>query len=881
MKFRFKIGFALLGVIFLLSLAIEFSVLKASGVELDGKNLSLLLIIALGAGLVAFALCWLVLSWMGDFYFLKRTSAEQFWDYISSAKQGRFREKIENLLLSGIRDNLEIPLKDFNQSTASVLSEARQLTEDLSELSSQIMLRSRELAKASGTQIKSVDETGQSIGRIDSGIREILGQVDELKNLSQETNSASLVMMNNIHKVSGLAEDLAGFVRDLVSAISQMVSNIHSVAQVTESLFNSSNQSSLSMREIDQATQEIRKHAEQSAKISLQTRERAVKASELIQNWAEGMGTIESAVKQATQVMEELTQQAEAIGEIVTVIDGIASETHLLSLNASIMAAKAGEHGRGFMVVAIEIKELARRTSESTKEIEALINRTRKAVQNSGDSIIRAYQRTQQGILWSKEARSAISEVLAQVETSSQYAQEIAHATEAQVELARQVYQSASEVDERTQLIKTAMREQEDSSSYLKERAGKMRELTERVKNATKEQAESSQQVSKAVEEVNATVEVIRSATLSQSYATGEIIKAMAQVKKASDLIAISVENVENTAVSVLNQSLILAGGIKGFELPALPPKFKIGLFLDNLREERWRREREIFRRRCERLGAEVLEAVAEGNPELQVKQAEQLINQGAQILVIIASDANQAGEVVETAHKSGVKVIAYDRLIKNCELDLFITYAYDQTGRRMVEYMLRRKPEGNYFLLLGSERDLNAIQLRAGQRSALEPAIRSGKVKLIGESWTRDWSPEEAYRTIRNFLTRSQVPDVIIASNDGTAGGVIKALKESGLAGKVLVSGMDADLEACRRIIKGEQLFTIYMPVRLQAVRAAESALLLIQGQEIIGADQLIDNGKAKVRSILLHPVLVDAENIKEVIVADGFHSEKELYAQ
>jgi len=162
-----------------------------------------------------------------------------------------------------------------------------------------------------------------------------------------------------------------------------------------------------------------------------------------------------------------------------------------------------------------------------------------------------------------------------------------------------------------------------------------------------------------------------------------------------------------------------------------------------------------------------------------------------------------------------------------------------------------------------------------------LEPAIRSKKVKLIGESWTRDWSPEEAYQTIRNFLAQGQVPDVIIASNDGTAGGAIKALKEFGLAGRVLVSGMDAELEACRRIIKGEQLLTIYMPVRLQAVRAAESALLLIQGQEIIGTDQLIDNGKTKVRSILLHPVLVDAENIKEVIVADGFHSEKELYAK
>jgi D-xylose transport system substrate-binding protein len=429
-------------------------------------------------------------------------------------------------------------------------------------------------------------------------------------------------------------------------------------------------------------------------------------------------------------------------------------------------------------------------------------------------------------------------------------------------------------------LIKTAMREQEDSSVYLKERAEKMRELTERVKIATKEQADGSQRVSKAMEELTGSVESIRKATQDQSRASSGIIKAMNQTKKAADLIAISVQNAENTAVSVLDQSLVLSGEMTGFELPALAPRMKIGFVMDNLREERWRLEREAFIRRCERLGAEVLDAVADGDAELQNQLCEQVLEKGAQLLVIVPVDASRAARAVDAAHAHKVKVISYDRLVKNCEPDLFITYAYDEVGKNMIEYALKRKPAGSYFLLYGSEADTNAVWLKNGQRAALEPHLRKGEVQLIGESWTPDWSPDKAYAIIHNLLEQGKRPDAIIASNDGTASGALRALKEYSLVGKTVVTGMDAELEACRRIIRGEQAMTVYMQVHLQAMRGAEAAVLLLKGQEIPGSNHLISNGTAEIPSILLQPILVDADNMREVIVADGYHTEKEIYS-
>jgi len=874
-----KIKLALLAAFFILSFALGMAILSLTSAGLTLNHLLIALAASVVGAAASLALVYILFNLLGGLFLVSADQGQKLRQYVRAASQGKFIDHAEDIILQTGTEKIEVPLAGLHHSLTNVLSQTRRLTEDLGELSRQIIDQSEKLFRAAQSQAASVEDTGASIGQIDQGIREIHSRVDSLKNLSQETSSASFEIMTNIQQVSELAGELAGFVRDLVTAISQMASNIKSVANASESLSAASTQSAVSMREIDQNTQEIRKRADESARAAASARERGIKAGELITVWAQGMDKIESTVSDSTKLMAELAQQSEAIGNIVNVISDIASETHLLSLNASIMAAKAGEHGRGFMVVATEIKDLARRTSESTKEIETLINRTRKAIKRSQEGIGQAFDSAQRGIQLSKEARQAIAGVLEGMEASTKYSQEIAHATEEQAKVSNQVYQSSSEVDERTQLIKAAMREQEDSSAYLKERAEKMRDLTERVKIAATEQAGGSQRVSKAMEELTAAVEPIRKATQDQARASSGIIKAMNQTKKAADLIAISVQNAENTAVSVLDQSLVLAGEMAGFELPALKPRMKVGLVLDNLREERWRREHDEFIRRCERLGAEVLDAVADGDPELQNRLCEELIKKGAQVLVVVPVDALRAAKAAEAAHAAKVKFVSYDRLIKNCEIDLFITYAYDEVGKKMVEYALKRKPSGAYFLLYGSEADTNAVWLKNGQRGALEPHLRRGHVQLLGESWTPDWSPEKAYAIIRSLLEQGKRPEVLICGNDGTAGGAIRALKEYGLSGQVLVTGMDAELDACKRIVKGEQAMTVYMQVHLQAVRGAEAAVLLLKGQEIPGSNHFINNGLSEVPSILLQPILVDADNMREVIVADGYHSEKELY--
>ena len=310
--------------------------------------------------------------------------------------------------------------------------------------------------------------------------------------------------------------------------------------------------------------------------------------------------------------------------------------------------------------------------------------------------------------------------------------------------------------------------------------------------------------------------------------------------------------------------------------------KIKIGLSMDSLRVERWRKDRDIFTEEAKRLGAEVIVQSADGDEQRQNEQAENLITQGVDVLVVIPKDSVAASQIVKSAHEEGIKVIAYDRLIRDSEPDLYISFDNEQVGYLQAEYLLRKKPKGNYFLLGGAPSDNNAQLLRKGQRRALKSAIDTGDIKLVAEGnhWAVNWDPNDALNKTEAVLTQvnNQI-DAVVASNDGTAGGVIQALEGQNLAGKVLVSGQDAELAACQRIVKGTQTMTVYKPIRLIAKEAAKAAVALAKGEKVEGAKQKVNNGKVDVPSILLTPIQVDKDNLDEVVIQDGFHTREKVY--
>lgn len=305
----------------------------------------------------------------------------------------------------------------------------------------------------------------------------------------------------------------------------------------------------------------------------------------------------------------------------------------------------------------------------------------------------------------------------------------------------------------------------------------------------------------------------------------------------------------------------------------------RIGFLLPNLTLSRYQKEQVIFTNKVKASGGSVTVLSANDNDNLQINQAEELIAKGVDVLVVCAVNASTSATIVRMAHKKDIPVIGYDRVIHNCDLDYLLTFDNEMVGYLMAEYVKNLKPNGKYILLGGDRNDQNAIWVKNGQLKSISSAVKSAQINIIYDCYTEDWSGGDAKHQIKKFLELSlETPDVILSSNDGMATSVIELLKELNLNKKVLITGQDADIEACRNIMKGNQIMTVYKPLRLLANKAAEMALQIAGGEKVKDKNASINNGKINVPTVLLKPTTVDLNNIKETVIADGFLTEAEI---
>src|SRR5215471_19135557 len=330
--------------------------------------------------------------------------------------------------------------------------------------------------------------------------------------------------------------------------------------------------------------------------------------------------------------------------------------------------------------------------------------------------------------------------------------------------------------------------------------------------------------------------------------------------------------------VLLLASALITFASCKSQKVERNGP-LRIGFSLDSLLLERWQRDRDFFVERAKELGAEVLVQSADGSDALQVRQAENLLTQGVDVLVVVPHNGEVAASIVDSAKRQHVPVLAYDRLIRSSDLDFYLSFDNVKVGQLQAQYLLDRAPKGNYILIGGSPTDNNAQLLREGQMKVLKPAIDRGDIKIVADQWAKDWLPSEALRHTENALTQAQNNvAAVVASNDSTAGGAIQALEEQKLAGKVLVTGQDADVAACQRIVGGTQAMTVYKPIRPLASRAAEIAVALAR-HAAVESNAKVNNGSKEVPSLLLTPIVVDKSNIAQTAIKDGFVKLEDVY--
>ena len=323
-------------------------------------------------------------------------------------------------------------------------------------------------------------------------------------------------------------------------------------------------------------------------------------------------------------------------------------------------------------------------------------------------------------------------------------------------------------------------------------------------------------------------------------------------------------------------------GGVDSAGESGAARELTIGLSLDTLKEARWQADRDMFERRAGELGARVLALSANGDDTVQIGDVEKLLTNRVDALVIVPHDGQAMAKAVRLAHEAGVPVIAYDRLIRDSDLDLFVSFDNLRVGELQARYLLDHLPQrgrGRIVRIFGAKTDNNAALFKEGQDRVLAPYVERGDIQILHEDWAEDWKPENAKRIVNAAITaQGSRFDAVLASNDGTAGGAVQALIEEGLAGRVLVTGQDAEVVALQRIAGGTQAMTIYKPLRTLAQGAAELAVRMARRQVVV-AKQTVNNGTIDVPAVLFDVVTVTRENIVDTVVRDGLAGYDEVY--
>ncbi len=299
-----------------------------------------------------------------------------------------------------------------------------------------------------------------------------------------------------------------------------------------------------------------------------------------------------------------------------------------------------------------------------------------------------------------------------------------------------------------------------------------------------------------------------------------------------------------------------------------------IGLSIDSLVIERWQRERDLFVSKATELGAEVNVQNANGEVEEQIKQIQYFIDKKVDVIVVISIDDEALHDVITKAKKAGIRIIAYDRLIRNANVDVYMSIDNERVGELMAAYIKKAiGNSGSIIQIKGSPTDYNVMMVQNG----FEHIIDTTDIRIAYAEYSDNWVAENGYIVTSNYLASGRIPDAIMCGNDNIASQAIRALNENRLGGKVCVVGQDADLEACQRIVEGTQYMTVFKPVEMLAKSAAEMAVAMAKGEDL-GIKNTINDGTYDVPYEKLDPIAVTAENMDDVITGK-YHQESEIY--
>ena len=420
-------------------------------------------------------------------------------------------------------DRLCEMVKNINRSTG-----------ELKNISTKITDASMQVTNAARIQANGVRETSNAVIEISTSVQRVGENVDMLSGSASESSSSILEMAASIEEVALNVETLAMSVEEVSSSIVQMASSIKQIGGSVQKLMDASTTTASSIAEMDSSIKQVEKNALDTVVISNEVRNDAESGKSSVDATILGINEIRRASKITSDAIESLYSKAEDIGKILLVIDEVAEQTNLLALNAAIIAAQAGSYGKGFAVVADEIKELAERTSSSTREISQVIKSVQDETRRAVDSIELAEKSIRKGEILSLDSGEALNKIVVGVQKSTERMEEIAKATVEQSRGSQMIRDAMEQVSEMVNQIAKATSEQGKGSDMIMTAVERMKGLTSEVRRSTREQARVGNFIAQATENITGMIQQSKQSTDEQRRGSQQIVNAVKEIQQST-----------------------------------------------------------------------------------------------------------------------------------------------------------------------------------------------------------------------------------------------------------------------------------------------------------------------------------------------------------
>jgi methyl-accepting chemotaxis protein len=449
----------------------------------------------------------------------------------------------------------------------SMVSRVSSASEVLITIDNDIEKASRKLVSAARLQEVAVEETSRSVGHINTSVHEVSERVDKLAASASETSASILQMASSVEEVAISADKLGDSVDEVSSSIIEITASIKEIGTSIINLLDASSTTASSIAEMDATIKQVEKNAMETSAITEGVKKDAETGKMAVEEAIAGMQAIRNSSRITAEVIENLSLRANDIGTILSVIDEVAEQTSLLALNAAIIAAQAGEHGKGFAVVADEIRELADRTSSSTREIATVINGVQEETRRAVNAINLAEASITEGERRSHHSGVALEKIVSGVQRASIQVREIARATVEQAHGSHSIKEAMESVEEMVGHIAGSAREHSRGSELITTAVERMKDLTSHVRTSTREQSRTSSLIARATEDAATMIDQIRKASGSQAQSSAMISKAVVNIQTATASNSEAATVMESSISGLSRQIDLLEKEMSGFKI--------------------------------------------------------------------------------------------------------------------------------------------------------------------------------------------------------------------------------------------------------------------------------------------------------------------------